>query len=77
MAKQYIVSGQATVFGHAPGEKFHADLKEDHELRMINGGFLSVVQERTTPPAKAPAKASGQQANMGADAPEDEKEGEE
>lgn len=56
MAKQYEVIGRATVEGHKPGEKFHADLDPAHEARMLRGGFLRVVLERTKPAAPEAAK---------------------
>jgi hypothetical protein len=49
MATHYEVIGLATVLGHRPGEKFHADLEPAHEARMLKGRFLAIVEK----PAKA------------------------
>lgn len=47
--KCYEVTGEATVFGFAPGEKFNATLSFEQESDLTTYGHLTVVSEEPNP----------------------------
>lgn len=46
--KEYEVLGNRDQLGHAPGQRFHADLPESQERRMVARGAIRVVGEEGT-----------------------------
>lgn len=42
--KSYRVSGTQRVAGHEPGDVFEASYSEEHELYLLQGGHLELVQ---------------------------------
>lgn len=44
--KRYRVSGTQRVAGHEPGDVFDASYSEAHELYLLQGGHLELVQAK-------------------------------
>jgi hypothetical protein len=42
--KRYRLSGTQRVDGHSPGDVFEASYSEEHELYLLQGGHLELVQ---------------------------------
>lgn len=57
---RYRVSGTQRVAGHAPGDVFEASYPEAHELYLLQGGHLELVQAEPSDDGDAdPAGESG------------------
>ena len=56
--REYKVVGAAAFDGHAPGDKFKADLDERREARLIRNGVIKRVG------AKAPAAAKEEEPGL-------------
>jgi len=50
MTQRYVVTGRQSFQGHKPGETFEADIEPRRELRLLRGGFISLVPDPPTPP---------------------------
>lgn len=53
--KRYTVTGPSKVHGHEPGATFAARLDPEHELRLLQGGHLTVAVGDDSPSKPAGA----------------------
>lgn len=48
-SKEYRVSGNLSVFGNKPGERFAREIPELQEARLVKAGHIKPVQQGESP----------------------------